>query len=591
MIKEISLTNFRGHGGVFKFGPGVNYIKGKNESGKSSIKEAIAFLWMGTDSEGSKNPDHLISLGSEETLVSLQTEKSVIKRLKGRGKTSHIKVCPHGLPEIRLTQTDLMKQVNLSLEVFMSSWCVGYFMNLKADQKLKVLGEISRVDRRQLLESLLPENTIIPFQVKLINPRIDAEAIAGLRRQEQNKKQASEIHLANMQKVYVNGNAVQIDIDSHKKRIANLSVELNEIDLIERLSAKHYEHLKKVRQIEMDLNSAEKQADMLQKIALNETQPALHAQVKELSKTIEDIDAEMESLNSQRKQVTLTVPKKPSLASEGVCPTCCQQVKKEHYHGLMEHYNNELMAYNNHERFIASHNQSIDEAVDKLLKNKRLLETARHNSIEEINKINRKNMKHREETAEIQGRINALRQLKAETEKLAPPPFPEVPKADKKQLIAERDKLTGELHTATTFSSQQEMMDAQILSEREAIVKYDSEIKRYALIEEALGKLPALETEVTLNKVNIAGVRMSLVDGDFIVTDEIGVDYRCLSDGRRIKIDLALCMAIKKAAGPTAPPWVFVDNSDLVDEIKLPENVQILIAEVADNKEVEVMKF
>ena len=65
-----------------------------------------------------------------------------------------------------------------------------------------------------------------------------------------------------------------------------------------------------------------------------------------------------------------------------------------------------------------------------------------------------------------------------------------------------------------------------------------------AKVEAALLKLPELETEATLKKVSVPGILMSLQDGELIVTNEEGVDYRCLSDGKRMKVDTAICLAI-----------------------------------------------
>ena len=146
MITEINYRNFRGHNENFKFGSGRNIIRGPNEAGKSTIKEAIAFAWMSTDSQGTKNPDHLITVGQDIMDVQLKTARAAFWRKKKRGSTSEVKLQREGIPDVKLSQSDLMTQIGVSHDVFMSSWLVGHFMALKSDTKLKVLGEIAKSD-------------------------------------------------------------------------------------------------------------------------------------------------------------------------------------------------------------------------------------------------------------------------------------------------------------------------------------------------------------------------------------------------------------------------------------------------------------
>ena len=162
------------------------------------------------------------------------------------------------------------------------------------------------------------------------------------------------------------------------------------------------------------------------------------------------------------------------------------------------------------------------------------------------------------------------------------PPVP--PQGNLAQLKAERDNLAGETRAYQQILARQTQDAIQIASLRESINSLDNAIVRYSALEKTLLDLPGLETQKTLEKVSIDGVNLDLVEGEFIVTDAKGVDYRSLSDGRKLKVDIALATAIRRSAGPSAPQLLFVDNADLMDsELSLPDDVQVLIAHVDGN--------
>jgi len=589
MITQLKIANFRGHDGEYTFGPGKNYIKGKNEAGKSSIKEAIAFLWMGTDSEGAKSPDHLISVGCDFTQVDLSTPKSTLKRRKKRGTTAEIKVCREGLPDIKITQTDLMSQVHLSHEVFMSSWCVGYFMKMKSEQRVKVLGEVARIDRRELLSNLLPTNFTIPAVVKLVNPRIDADAIAGLRRQEQNKKEAATAQLDGLKRASAQGSAITIDAEAHKARVSVLEAELEEVDLYSKLNSKYADYVKKVNHLSSELNILEKDLSKLTDVDSSAVQEhRVHAE--KFLKLSTDLDEEMQNLVRQKKTRALDIPKKPS-AQQGDCPTCHQPVGKEHIEALLVHYNKELEAYNIHEREVESHNQKLSDAYNALTAKKTEAKKNHTAHLEAALKIEKDAASSVRARNELVARIDVLKGMLEAEERNAPPQPTAAPARDIQALRNERDRLKGELHTHNTFASQSERLRLEMGGLEGNITDHTSNVQMFSELEAALRKLPELETQKTLETARIPGIKLSLVDGELVVTNEAGVDYRCLSDGRRTKVDVALCMAIKRAAGPSAPPWIFVDNSDLVDELILPDGTQCLVAEVTDDQEVEILSL
>lgn len=589
MIKQLQLTNFRGHSVRYEFCQGRNTIRGKNEAGKTTIKEAIAFAWMGTDAEGTKNPDHLITVGQEVAEVQLTTPKSVLKRKKKRGSTSEVRLSLESIPDIKLTQTELLEKLQLSPEVFMSCWNVGYFMKLKADARLKVLGEVAKLDRPSLLASLLPEGTKIPSQVKYANPRIDSEALAGARRQLQNKVSSLQGGLTQIEAQLSQlkaGPGVPEDLEVHQNLLNEVEAALSDWELYEKNLSKYKTDLarwesaqslgerlvKGVEEANLFLEQSELELkDLDQKIAL-------------LIPEGKSLKAKIEELKKSLKGVEMMVPQKRTL-SQGDCPTCGQVIPAEYVEKINKDYNLLLEKYNQHERAVADHNKGVlSEITDK--------EKALDSATKEYHKVNARKEIVVKERTRLAGQLESLRKdLEKANGGTQKPVAPGSPTSDRPKLQAERDRLKAVIHSQTIAQQQRVQLEGQRSTHVKDIELLDWQIQQSLKIEAALQQLPKLETEKTLEMIQIPGVSMTLVDGDLVVCDDKGVDYRCLSDGRRMKVDVAFCCSLQRAAGPTSPRWLFVDNADLMDaHVSVPDGVQVFVAEVSpDAKTVEVV--
>lgn len=577
MITEINYRNFRGHNENFKFGPNRNIIKGPNEAGKSTIKEAIAFTWMSTDSQGTKNPDHLITVGQDIMDVQLKTAKAAFWRKKKRGSTSEVKLQREGIPDVKLSQSDLMNQIGVSHEVFMSSWLVGYFMELKSDTKLKVLGEIAKINREDMLKELVGD-TPIPSQLKYKNPKIDADVVAGMRRSEQNQRQSFEAAQASIRTQLTSfpTEVLQIDPQEYSAKIAHADA------LLQQHSA--YKNQLQVWKVESDkrASAGKMTEDLKQQIA--KEQESLNTYLNPLAfaeSAKEDTKSQavayeqkIQELLKSKKIIELQVPPKPN-AKSGKCPTCLTEVSEEHVHMLMDPYNKSVEEYNKHSRLVADHNQKIDAEVLEIQK---IIAEIRQNYLKADAESSRL------KTLKIKGEA-AIDNLRKQLQQYINMPkdvlqTPQVPDGSEDEIKSLRDKLKAELHSYNLFVTQKKQLDEQLQSNQTKIDHHLKVATQLAKVEAALLQLPELETAATLEKVSVPGIMMSLQEGDLIVTNEDGVDYRCLSDGRRMKVDTAICLAIKKAE-PKSPDWIFVDNSDLMDqEVYIPDGVQVLIAKV-----------
>ena len=89
MINSIKLTNFRRHqDSTFRFGPGLNALRGSNEKGKSTIFEAIAYAMFGVKAIRTSLADAVTWGCSESTLkVTLNVTLDGVEYTVTRGKS------------------------------------------------------------------------------------------------------------------------------------------------------------------------------------------------------------------------------------------------------------------------------------------------------------------------------------------------------------------------------------------------------------------------------------------------------------------------------------------------------------------------
>lgn len=591
MITEIALTNFRGHTRKLTFGRGLNRLRGPNEAGKSTVKEAIAFAFLGTTAAGAKNPDWLITVGQQSMSVALTTPKSLLERKKREGATSDLRVTRPGIPAVKINQTDMQNQLRMSPELFMSTWCVGYFMNvLRPEERLRTLAEIAKIDRAKLIEELLGRKP--PEFLKLDKIQVAVRAVADQRRQRQNKVDGLRDMIAteNSKLSAVASAQPDTDVEKMQAQVNDLAARVAiheqynaDVRSYQTRVAVSEERLKELKTLQGNIHVAEgviaKQADLNQK----------KQGLADLSKKLQGARAEKEKILGTLLPAPTFTGKKPdpSLAGQA-CPTCSQTVEPEFVGALTEIYNKEVQEFNKVQRGIEDRNAEIrrtaeaaQATIEKLTNETQALSAQITRLEAEI------------EMAQKQKNSHALR-LRALESELASPLVPPVePPGSYPKMKEELENLRSQVHSARLAAGIRGASAGAIAQYKEMEQKLLIEIEELHHLETTLESLPEIEARKTLEAVTIEGVQMSLSEGSLVIKDMAGVDYNSLSDGRRMKIDLLLCVAIKKAAGPTSPPWIFIDNADLID--KLPEFVhegryQIFVAEVdPDAKELTVV--
>jgi hypothetical protein len=579
MIKQIILLDFRGHTRTLDFEGGLNRLRGPNEIGKSTVKEAIAFAWLGTDSSGTKNPDHLISEGKDLSQVALVTEHVTVLRQKRRGSTSTIKLTRHGFPPVTMTQSELSALLKLSLDSFMSCWHAGYFMSLTSNARLAVLAELAKVDRRALLQSMLPEGTLIPAKVKLINPKIDADAVATERRQLQNVKASDEGGLSQVkaQLTQLSGDS-DVDIESYAQALNTLNSQIESHDFYKRASSKYREE--KIKWGESINRKGSLTAEKLAlRIPLKAEFDGLESACASIEQKLQAVQHGMGVLKNKFKPMP-AAPKKPEAPKAGsTCGTCGQVVAETHVNHIMGSYEKLLLEHNKEAREVATFNDKVTEAMNKGQEAERgLLADSIHAKGASLT-LNKLFLDNKKRLTEIEKELLAL-------SKLTDPSAPVKPEGDEEALRKEQLEVSTALNVARRQVTQLEQLRKQEAMLIDAVKVKERQIRDLSALEHSLKNLPILEARQLLETLHVSGVTVELLEGELVVKGG-NIPYPSLSSGRKMKVDLAFCMSLRKAGGPRAPSWVFVDNSDLMDSFQqlLPPGVQVFSAEVDDDLE------
>lgn len=574
MIQKLNLVNFRGHTKEIVFSAGLNYLKGPNESGKSTIKEAIAFTWLGTDAAGTKNPDHLITKDKQSAETAITTTRSTIMRSKRLGATSKIKLLKSGGVPFEINQSDLQISLKLTPDAFMSCWSVGFFMDLKTDRKLAVMSELAKLDKRTLLQNSLPSHITIPAKVKLANPRVDADAVAGDRRQDQNKIASNTGALSQVvaQLQQLQG-AETADTESFQGRLNEVNVALEEHVFYDKALAQHNTLHAKWEGQQKQIKDWEAELKALPGPTPSDTIARLQTERKQLLEKIAEYDKEHQRLQRMLKAIP-GAPEKPDVDEESECTACGQTITKEYVQTVIGKYEEKLVAYNKLSREIETENEKVRAAQSKsmeLWSNAVADEQRRGDQLEVIVRDNEDvDLRSRELKEKLNSPIRFKKSI-----------APKKPETDREALSKEQLELSTALNVARRHETQLHQLKANQDLLTKSNVELQKRVEDFAVLEQALRKLPETETRELLKTLEVTGVDVELSDGEIIVSHK-GIPYGSLSSGRKMKVDLEFCKSLRRAAGANAPTWLFFDNSDLVDRFSdlLPTNLQVFVAKV-----------
>ena len=568
MIVAITLRNFRGHKDkTIKFGPGVNYLVGRNEVGKTTICDAIAFCFYGTDQYGNRNPDHLITFGEEATQVVLTTDKAVFDRVKNRNSTSTVSLTRNGLPPIKMNQTELTALLGMSFDLFASLYNAGFFMELPQLKKHEVIGQIAKLDRRALLQSLVP-GVEIHAKIKFENLKIDAQVMASERRIAQNQLSSDQGALAQVetQLQEFSQELTSLDLESTKKEIESLTAHADLFDLYASDLLKYQAAMTRAREAHDDNQrlDAERRKTELELKALGEENPALKDSTMV---RLAQLSGEYENLYMAGAESLPQVPVVVELP-EGNCPQCGQLVPPKLRESAANAREKALNDYNRRAREIQNRNdarasrmETLRKEIDGLKEHLQTLETDRA-----VKQAQREL---------LQEKLKSL-----VTKEVVKPNPPQKPTGDEKSIRDRLADLRARFHAQQLFNQKREKLAASERLFRTSVEQKIKLVENLKQLEDALLRMPELEVRQTLEMLKTPGVEMMFLEDELVVTDAKRVPYQSLSTGRRLKISVELCKTFQRLV-PRAPQFYFIDNVDLMDTYRdiLPRG-QVFVAKV-----------
>jgi len=568
MLTKIVLENFRGFNVEYTFGR-TNKILGRNGAGKSSIKEALSFLFTGCDSFGRRSPTHLISWDQDSCRVEVHTEKATLTRTLSQDKKTALRIDQAGRG-VAMNQADLENRLAASSELFMSVFLPGYFMRLADTKQKAVLAEVlPRIDRHFLLSELagfqLTDEELSRYDLSR-RPDQVAARIADDRRE------------------------LQRHVDFGHGRMAALLARQSDATAPERpVEADLLPHIEQVRQGWVNYRvrfEVYRGAEKLYNAAARANEE-IFARKVELTEELTKISYVDEpkppllgrQLSELREKMLSAVPLPPLnvVVEDDRCSTCGQVVGQKHRDTAKRINAKILEQYKEKAAEVERFNGLISEQM-------RAVEADYEVSLEKIGQVRARNNRVRQMESKLKGELSGLQ------EKALPsiPLKPEEPSEayDEQEACRVRTVVEDYTRKKTEYEFIQKEKEKsfqeveRIEAESAAVSK---KVARYKKLEEALSLLPQEELRRQSEALAMSHYKIDVVDGGVHIFDAAGRPYEGLSTGEQMKADIHLSLKfdsmVKKRVG-----MMFVDNADLIDEPPVDIPSQFFLAVVDKSK-------
>lgn len=570
MLISLTIENFRGKSGNFTFGK-ITKLRGRNEVGKSGIKEAVCFAFAGSDSTGVRNPTHLISHGTESLRVEVSSDKgtTIARTLTKKGSQS-ISIVRGGV-RTPVSQEQLSKALGASPHLFLSSFLPGYFMSLKEDLRQAVLNEVlPPLDRAALLAELiggpLDEAALLMMGNMSRRPDLIAADIAKVRRS------------VLAQQSQINGQITMCEVMAGSVLTAPPPCD----------AAARIEQLGKLKDLWKDYHSRERDwaaakstADQARVWNASLAQERAAAEAELASIVLLPVP---EMLNNFAKKTELEsrfrmfppVPAVMNLPEGDRCSTCGQVVGSKHREHVRSEMEKAQKEYEAIKQEVQVWNAELQSCIVKLSEE----ELAARDTSREVEAKNRV----------LTERINTLRlRIASLSDRAVPEVGPEPQQPAEAYDCAMHNRLQSELAAYNRAQGQYEMALRQ---KNEAVAKVGvlrtqaeplvAAAAVYEKLEAAVLALPGRELSMRAEQLTINGYTFSL-EGT-TVTRADGIAYATLSTGAGMKADVMLCLKFNQLMGAKAPKVIFIDNADLVDGTPNMEDVQFFLAYVVSKQ-------
>jgi len=568
-LKQLELHNFRGKENlILQFGM-KNRLIGENGVGKTTVREAITFGFLGTDSEGNRNPRHLITTGQSSAKVIVTTDKAEISRTLSAKGNGTLKLIRQGVPTT-LTQSQLEQMLG-STDLFLSALIPGHFMKAGSEKQHKVISEVQpKVDREKLLFeisglTLTPEE-VIRYGATNTKRRPDliASAISVDRREVEKS----------IERVTGERDGLSSITVAPKPEKPPEVARYDQLGAIKKYWAKY----------EMDLARYEGLLRSASQAQLENEKRATRR--KEIERDLEAIsyvevpqDPGFEANYTALRSKLHAVPQKPALGnivSSDHCPECGQTVGIKHRDHIKKL---NLEAMGKHEKAVQIA-QDHNAVIQKQIEEQQVLERQYNNDVREAQQVNT-SAKARKQALEME--LGRLPEVSAGMDVVSGPippaePFDEAEYEKCSKVVnGYKVALTEHEYTVRQVASSQKRL--QEISEN--LDQLHPAVERLRKLEDGFKEIPRKELELQSKAFNFPGL-------DVVISDRVeismgGIPYSMLSTGQRMKSDVVIALQFNSLMKYPIN-MVFLDNADLVDQVVFPENIQWFTAEVVQGQ-------
>lgn len=548
-IIALTMDNFLGKSVTHSFGK-HNRIAGANGTGKSSIKEALCFLFTGCDSSGTRNPQHLISLGQHNMKITVVTDKAEISRTLTKNGNGTIKVIKAGISQT-YTQNELEAIVGPT-NVFLAAFIPGYFLGMSSEKQHAVLSEVlPKIPKELMLKELtgieLTSEELLRWGVKMKRVDLVKNAVA-LDRREMERQKDTHIGSINTYKSVQLGEAPTPP-----------SVEIAALAAHDAAVSEWSAYEKTLRAYEKSIQNTS-----LAVRQNEDNQIRRDALKKAIAELVESDEMVVPDYTQKISELRAKVPSEPvppalfNIIDADNCPTCGQTVGVKHREKTAAHNNNEKQKY---EAALAEYESIQKDILHEIVK----LEN-------ETGIVIRKNDQIRKSNETIkQSRHKYELQLAAIVDVQIPEPLPATvaptTPAPEEAVGLRLKSVIKAYDRAVIEFEQTKKLHAEAATKIEELSKLvtsiDEAVTRLRSIEDGFSKVPQEEMRRQVELLKMDTVQLTVADS--IVVTKGGIHYNHLSTGQRMSADIEIC---RKIGSLMSKPlnMIFLDNADLVDQ-------------------------
>lgn len=579
MIVSLKLEDVRKKGEVehvfTTYGPVHRVtLSGKNGVGKSTVLEALTFIYTGRDSSGGANPTHLIARGAESLKVTLTTYCHTLSRTLTANGNGTLKYTREGIPTV-LTQTELYSRFRWTEGGFMAATIPGYFMRLPVDRQLKLLTSVTpEVDRYAIMADLMGQVPLDAVrELGKLEPEIPHYTKFAFRRLELQKRVAG-----NQGRIEVYRKALEEDTTKpeYPPEVSTLPAMEKELAALKTYQEELLSYPQKKAQYDSLVEENTRRQKRAEDITMQLSQISLEPDF--------DIDYGQYPLISF---IPLVFPPKPLCAEipdHDNCPSCGQTIGEKHKfkmqeinRRLLEEYEEKVIEIRTYNEIKARESYEQKATLQGLLDEKE----ARH-------KANKFKLKMQEELAT---QLNFCKPMLLGPEPKMPASVVLTFSKDSYERIRKmRDEYLKSLGAHERIMKNRAVAESNIKDLVQENMELNEKIAFYVRYEDALRRLPEVEASLKKDFFTLANFNVD-IGSEVKITSKHGIPYLCLSTGERLRADFEICMRFQMLLRHP-PGYIFLDNADLADwvsEIVLPSAMQLFVATVDPSQDTMIV--